>query len=137
YGNGLAVVLVGPTGGIAIAGDGERKIGGARDVIGLAVVESFELRQCIGVLFDQLGEFVHQVAALRSGELFAPGAVVESGAGGGDGFVHISGIGFSDVGDGFAGGGIDGRKGFAGRGVGPFVVDEQLGGAGFKGWFNG
>ncbi len=57
--NGLAVILVGPSSEVAVAGDGERKIGGARDGIRFAVIERFELREFVGVLFDQIGEFVH------------------------------------------------------------------------------
>src|SRR5207249_12047677 len=59
--------------------------------------------------------------------LFRSRSVVESSAGGGDGFVDIGGIGFCDAGDDFSGGWVDGRKSFAGGGVHPFVVDEQLG----------
>jgi hypothetical protein len=87
------------------------------------------------VLFDQIGEFVHQDAALSGGEFFAPRAVVESCAGGGDCFVHIGGVGFGDFGDDFSGGWVDGWEGFAGGGVHPFVVDEQLGCGDFYRWF--
>ncbi len=87
------------------------------------------------MLFDEVGEFVHQDAALGCGELFAPGAVIECGASGNDGFVHIGGIGFSDFGDDFSGGWVEGWEGFAGGGVYPFVVDEQLGCGDFYSWF--
>ena len=87
-GNGLALNFVGPAGVVAIAGDGERKVGGLGDVIGLAVVEGFELRELIGVLFDEVGELVHEIAALGGGH-FSPGAFFESGASGADGFVDV------------------------------------------------
>src|SRR5262249_37985956 len=135
--NGLAVILVGPSGVIAIASYGQRNIGGARDMIRLAVVEGLELRELCRVFLNQVGELVHQVAALRSRQLLAPRAVVESGARGGYGLVDIGGIRFGNLRDGFSGGRIDGRKGLAGGGVGPFVVDEQFGGTDFNGWFNG
>ena len=51
-GDGLALILVGPSGVIAIAGDGERQVCGAGDVIRLAVVEGFELGEFVGVFLD-------------------------------------------------------------------------------------
>src|SRR5262249_9870339 len=96
-----------------------------------------ELREFVGVFLDQIGQLVHQVAALRSRQLPAPRAVVKSGAGGGYGLVHIGGIGFGNLCDGFSGGRIESRKGLARGGIGPFVVDEQLGRIDFYGWFNG
>src|SRR5580704_18355688 len=64
--------------------------------------------------------------ALGGGKFLAPRAVVESSARGGDGFVDICGVGFSNLGDDFSGGGIDGRESFAGGGVDPPVVDEKF-----------
>ena len=135
HGNGFALNFVGPSGKVAIAGDGERKIGGARDGVRLAVIERFELREFVSVLFDQLSKFIEKIAALRSGDFFAPRAVVEGSAGGGDGFIDIGGVGFSDFGDDFSVGWVDGRKSFTGGGVYPFVVDEQLGCGNFYSWF--
>src|SRR5580700_7428358 len=65
-------------------------------------------------------------SALGGGEFLAPRAVVESGASGGDSFVDIGSVGFGDLGDDVAGGGIDGGEGFAGGGVDPLVVDEKF-----------
>ena len=47
HGNGFALNFVGPSGVVAIAGDGERQIGGAGNGIWLAVIESFELGKFI------------------------------------------------------------------------------------------
>ena len=127
HGNGFALDLVGPSGVVAVTGDGEREIGGAGDRIRLAVIERFELCEFVGVFFDELGELVKKIAALRCGDFFAPRAIVESGASSRDSFVDIGGVGFCDVSNDFSGGGVDGRKGFAGGGVHPFIVDEQFG----------
>ena len=116
HGNGFALDLVGPSGVVAITGDGERQISGARNGIGLAVIERFELGKFVGVLFDQFSEFVKKIAALRGSDFFAPRTIVECGASGGDGFVDIGGIGFSDVGDWLSSGWVDSWKSFAGGG---------------------
>ena len=92
------------------------------------------MREFVGVFFDKVGELVHEQAALRSRH-FLPRTLFKSGAGGGDGFVDVGGIGFGDVGNDFAGRGVDGREGFSGSGVDPFVVDEKFVGADFNGGF--
>src|SRR5215472_1676646 len=102
-GDRLALNFVGPSGVVAIAGDGQRKVGGAGDVIGLAIVERFELREFIGVFLDEIGEFVEQNAALRCGQSFAPRPGLVSGAGCAYGPVHVRSVGLGDLRDDFAG----------------------------------
>src|SRR5262249_9970092 len=65
-----------------------------------------------------------------------PRAMVERGASSSNGLVDVSGIGFCDVSDDFAGGRIDGRKSLAGSSVGPFAVDEQFVGGDLNGGFH-
>jgi len=103
YGNGLALILIGPAGVIAIAGDGERQVSGAGDMIGLAVVEGLELGEFVGIFLDEIGELVHEIAALRCGELLTPRACFECGARGAYGFVNVGSVGFRYLGDDFAG----------------------------------
>src|SRR5260370_5596252 len=102
-GNGLALILIGPTSVITIAGDGERQVRRAGDMIGLAVVERLELRKFVGILLNEVRQLVHKIAALRGRELFAPSPGLEGGAGGADGLVDIGGVGFRYLGDDFAG----------------------------------
>src|SRR5207253_5494149 len=54
-GYGLALNLVRPTGVVTITTDGQRQVGSLGNVIGLAVVERFELSQLVGVLLNQVG----------------------------------------------------------------------------------
>src|SRR5215470_6374111 len=134
-GNGFAVNLVGPASEIAIARDGERKIGGASNMRGFAVVERFELSELIGVLFDEISELVHQVAALRGAHLSPPPGL-KGGASSSHRLIYVGSIGFGDLRDDFAGCGIDGGERFAGSAVYPFAVDQKLGWANFDIWFH-
>src|SRR5258708_26813337 len=102
-GNGLALILIGPSGVIAVAGDGERQVRGAGDMIGLAVVERLELRKFVGIFLNEVRQLVHQIAALRGGELLAPSPGLEGSAGGADRLVDVGSVGFRYLGDDFAG----------------------------------
>ena len=77
------------------------------------------------MLLNEVGHFPQQVAPLRAAH-GAPGAVVEGGAGGGDGGVYVGGVRQGDFAQRLAGGRIDGEEGLAAAGGGPFVVDEQF-----------
>ena len=84
--------LVGPAGVVAEAVDHQRQVGVAALADRLAVVEGLELGQLVDVLLDQVGQLVHQPAAV-AGVHLAPGApVVERLAGGLDGQVDVGGV---------------------------------------------
>ena len=123
-GDGLAVILVGPAGVIAIRFDGEGKVGVERIAVGFAVVERFQSGQLRAMLFDKVGELVEQPAALGGAGL-GPGAFLERLASGFDGEIDVGLIALGDLADGLAGGGIEGGEGFAGNAVEPFAADEQ------------
>ena len=76
--------------------------------------------------FDQVGELVHQPAAV-AGVHLAPGAGVERLAGGLDGQVDVGRIALGDLGDDFFGGRVDRRERLAALAVAPLAVDQQLG----------
>ena len=73
-GDDLALDLVGPAGVIAEAVDHERQVDVAALGDWLAVVKGLELGQLVDVLLDQVGEPVHQAAAI-AGIHLAPGAL--------------------------------------------------------------
>ena len=105
-GDGLAVVLVGPAGVVAIGLDGQRQVGVERIAVGLAVVERFQSGQLLFVLLDEVGELVQQPAALGGADL-GPGAFLERLAGGLDGEIDVGLVALGDLADGFAGGGVE------------------------------
>ncbi len=131
-GDGLAFDFVGPAGVVTVTVDDQRKVGGAAVANGLAVVEGFEHRQLVEILFDQVGELVEKAAAL-AGVHLAPGAGVEGLTGGADGEIDIGFIALGDVGDDLTGGGVDGFEGFPADGADPFAVDQHFGLADFDG----
>ena len=84
------------------AGDIDR--GG--DALGLAVVDRLELGELVGMRFEQIGELVdHHLA--RDRRQAGPAAVVEGGAGGGDGAVDVRVGGVDEAADLAPGRGID------------------------------
>ncbi len=116
--------LVGPAGVVAVAGDGERQIGGFRHRVRLAVVQRFELRQLVGMLFNEIGQPVEQPAAF-GGRHAAPWRFrVESGARRFHGLIDVGGIRFGDVADRLAGRRVDGLEAFAGNAFNPLAVDQ-------------
>mmetsp|Transcript_34092 Transcript_34092/g.61455 ORF Transcript_34092/g.61455 Transcript_34092/m.61455 type:complete len:545 (-) Transcript_34092:51-1685(-) len=124
-GDGLAVDLVGPSGVVAEVVNGERHIGDARDVEGLAVVESLEASERLSVGLQGVGELVDETTALFAGHPW-PGALIEGLAGGLDGQVDVSRVTLRDTEDLFAIAGVLHAHGLAGLGVNPLVVDEEL-----------
>ena len=119
------MILVRPSRVIAVASDGQRKIGRLRHVVRLAVVQRFKLRQLIGVLLDQIRQFVHQDAALRSAHL-APRALVERRPRRRHGLVHIRGIGLRHFCNHFTRRRIDRGESFSRYAVNPFSIDQQF-----------
>ncbi len=92
---------------------------------GFAVVQRFQLRQFVGVLFDQLGELPHHAGAIGSGRA-APRPVFKSLTGDGNGFVDIGRVAFGHLGDHPSGARIERVEGFAGYGVDPLAADKSL-----------
>jgi hypothetical protein len=74
--NRLSVNLVGPTGVVAQAIDGQRQVACFRFADRLSVVERFQRGQLAGLLLDQVGQFVDQTATV-AGIHFRPGTVLE------------------------------------------------------------
>jgi hypothetical protein len=88
----------------------------------LAVVERLELGELLAVLLDQLGERVHDRAALGGAELAK--RAIERGPSRFDGARHVLGAAVGDLGDRLAGGGVEGReRPIAGR-LEPLTVDQ-------------
>ena len=118
--------LVGPAGVVAEAVDHQRQVAVAALADRLAVVERLELGQLVDVLLDQVGELVHQPAAV-AGVHLAPGAGVERLARGLDGQVDVGGVPLGDLGDDLLGGRVDRRERLAAGAVAPLAVDQHLG----------
>src|SRR6185312_13533493 len=112
--NCLAMDLVGPAGVVAVALDGERHVDVLRVLVRLAIVERFEGGQVVGVLFDQVGELVHEPATLGGAHL-RPRAGIKRLAGGLDGEIDVSLVAFRDVADLFARAWVERRKRLAGN----------------------
>ena len=91
----------------------------------LAVVETFEIAEFLGVLFEQIGEFPDQASAFGRGHP-APRAIVESLARGLHCLIDIFAIAFGNLRQNFAGRGIVSGKSFSGRGIDPPSVDQHL-----------
>ncbi len=120
---GLAGDLVSPTGVVADASDNGANITpGHGD--GLAVVEGLDGGEEVGVLLDNVGELVHESAAVLGGGLLPGG--VEGLAGGGDGEVYILLGGLADGGDDLFGRGVDDFKLLLVNPFDPLVVDEPV-----------
>ncbi len=117
--------LVGPAGVVAQAVDGQRQIGGFRFADRLAVVERFERGQLVGFVFDQVGQFGDQAAAI-AGVHFRPGTVLECVAGGFHRQVDVGRIALGHLGDDFFGRWVDGVKRLAAGGRHPLAADEAL-----------
>src|SRR5256884_8583833 len=124
-GNRLPLILVRPSRVVAVARDGQRKIGCPRHVVGLAVVQRLKLCQLIGVLLDQIRQLVHQYTALRSAHL-APRALVERRARCRHRLVHIRRVGLRHLRDHFTRRWIDRRERFSRSAVHPFPVDQKF-----------
>ena len=128
-GNGGTFEFGGPSGHIAEEVDSERNVGGAGNGEGLAVVEGFEGGEFFGVLFEKIGKFPDELAALGGGHA-GPWSAVEGAAGGADGGIDVGAIAFGNLREDFSGGGIVGGEGLAGSGVDPLAVDEHFAGGG-------
>jgi hypothetical protein len=129
--NGVAFDFCGPSGVVAEVIDCKRQVGDARDLEGLAVVERFELRKFLGVLFEQVGEFPEEFAALgrrNSGPL----AGVKSCACSFDGSIDVFFVACGDVGEDLAGRGIVGRESLARGRFNPFSIDQELACLGYE-----
>ena len=124
-GNRLPLILVRPSRVVAVARDGQRKIGCPRHVVRFAVVQRLKLCQLIGVLLDQIRQLVHQYAALRSAHL-APRALVERRARCRHRLVHIRRVGLRHLRDHFTRRWIDRRERFSRSAVHPFPVDQKF-----------
>ena len=120
-----ALDLVGPAGVVAEALHGQRDVDRPRVGDRLAVVEGFERREVVDLGLDEVGEPMHEPAALTGVHPW-PRALVEGGPGGLHGRVDVGGIPFGDVSDRLFGGRIDGGEGPATAGGNPQPGDEQL-----------
>ncbi len=90
---------------------------------GLAVVERLELGELGAVCLQQVGERVHQPAALRRRELSH--RPVERLAGRADGAVDVGGAGVGEGDDRLARGGIDGLERAPVGGLHGLTTDQQ------------
>src|SRR5208337_1416329 len=127
-GDDLALDLVGPAGVIAEAVDHERQVDVAALGDWLAVVKGLELGQLVDVLLGQVGEPVHQAAAI-AGVHLAPGAlaVVERLPRGLDREVDVGGVAHGDFGDDLLGRGVDGLECLATDTVSQLAIDQEFG----------
>src|SRR4029453_1678543 len=125
-GEGVAVQLVGVLAeiGKALSGRGHVDLGGLED--GLAVVERLELSELFGARGQKIRCARQNLPAL-AGLHRRPGSRLERLARGRDGAVEVRGSGFGDLGDRFAGGGVDRREAFA-AGGGDEGTGEEGGG---------
>ena len=123
--NGVALDLGRPSRHVAEQIDRERNVGGLGNVERLAVVETFDVAELLGMLLEQIGEFPDQAAALGCGHP-APGAVVKGFASGLHGLIDVFAIAFRDLSQNFAGSGIVGRKSLSGSGIDPPAVDQHF-----------
>src|SRR5208282_613027 len=123
--NRVAFDFVGPARHVAEHVGGERNVRDARDRERLAVVERFELRELLGVFFDEVPELPNHAAALGRRKL-APWAGVERGARRRDRAVDVFFVAFRDVRKHIAGRGIVCGERFSGSGVNPLAVDQHL-----------
>ena len=94
----------------------------------LAGVAGFQFRQHGGVLADLFGETEEHAAAFL-GSRGRPRTIFKGGFGGGDGAVHVVGIGVRGLRDHFFAGGIVDRKSLVGLAVNPLAIDVELIGA--------
>ena len=102
----LPSILVAQPAIVAEMFGGERNVGDARDGERLAVIERFELRELFEMLFDQIAELPDQFAALGRRDVRTM-AGLERGARGFHRAVDVFAVAFGDVGEHFAGRGID------------------------------
>ena len=118
----LALNLVGPSSVVPQATSG----GGNIDVLGhaegLAVVESLDSGEKVGILEEQVGELAKKLSAVL-GCLLPPGPV-EGLAGRLDGDVNILLGGLLNTADDLLSGGVDNIKGLAVNGLYELIVDE-------------
>jgi len=123
--NGLALNLIRPSGEITVAADGGGDVDGFGHAKRLSVVERLQARQLIGVLLDQVGQAIEQPSSFGCGRL-PPSPSLERGAGRFDGPLHVNCVGFGDLTDLLAGGGIDGGESFAGFAWDPAIINQKL-----------
>ena len=93
--------------------------------MGLPRVAGFEFGQHGQVLANLVGQTEENAAAFLGGG-GGPWAIFEGGFGGGDGAVHVVGIGVWNLRDDFFARGIVDGEGLGGLAVDPFAVDVHL-----------
>ncbi len=93
--------------------------------LGLADVDRLEFGQLVGVFLDQAGQAMDDPLA-RHRRHVAPAAVVEGGAGGGNGTVDILVGRFDEPRDDLARGRVFDIDRFPARGIDPFAIDVEL-----------
>ena len=91
----------------------------------LAAIQRFQPSQLFGICLDQIGQLEHQLAAI-TGIHSTPGSFFEGLTSGFDGGIDVLFRRMSDLGNGFARGGIISFERCAVRGIAPFVINEQL-----------
>ncbi len=123
----LPVVLVGPTGVIAIALDGQVQINveGLREW--LAIVQGLQRGDVIAVSLNEVRKLKQQAASLRCIH-FAPRRTQSEGlARSFRSLVHICLVPFLHLRDDLLSGGVDRRECLAGDALDELIVDEDLG----------
>ena len=125
HGDRLALDLVGPAGVVAERVDRADHVA-ARVADRLAAVDRLELREFLGVLLDQVGELEHQLTAV-GGVHLGPRPLLEGGAGGLDGAVHVGRRRRRHLGQHVAGRGVERLERAAAGRIDELVVDEQPG----------
>jgi hypothetical protein len=124
--NRFAVDLVGPTGVVPQTVNDQGKIGGGGIGKWFSVIERFERCQSFEILFDQIGQFVHQCASIARIHL-SPRTLIQRRARGFGGQINIGCIAFGDFTDNFFCGWIHRGKGFTTDGGCPLAPDKTLG----------
>jgi hypothetical protein len=112
--------------------DGAGDVDHVRELHRLAVVEGLDLRQLLAVLLHQVGESVHQEAALRR-RCRAPRPGLERPPRGRDGRIDIGGSPVGDRGDRLSGGRVEGVERPAVGGGTPLAADHEVVRAGDEG----
>src|SRR5262245_49229503 len=128
--NRLALNLIRPTRVIAVASDCQWQVSSFGNVIWLAVVQGFELRQLLCVRFDKVRQSVQQAAALRSGHL-APSTLFKSVTGCMHGFINVGSVGLRDVCNELSCCRINRRKRLTRCAIDPLAIDQQFSWADF------
>ena len=117
--------LVGPAGVIPHRGHGQRQVDVARVGQRLAVVERFQSRQLVDLVFDQVAELVDQPAAL-AGIHPRPRTAVEGLAGGSHGRLHVSRVALGHARNRLFGGRVDRFEGASASRRHPLAANKAL-----------